>query len=134
MSAVYSANEAIVVVTPHVSSVRDADKVLSLLAKYDLLSKNIVLNRVRGDFEATSETLDIEAIVRYLKTPLLGVVPENDEITKGDSINLSTSYELNRAVALLAENVHNGTKKIFDCTKRYKGFWGVIRRNIKKRV
>ena len=47
--AVYSANEAIVVVTPHISSVRDADKVLSILAGYDLVHKSIIINRIRGD-------------------------------------------------------------------------------------
>lgn len=131
--AVCSANEAIVVVTPHISSVRDADKVLSILSSYDMISKSIIINRVRGDFEATSETLEIEQIVRFLKTKLLGVMPENDGITKGIT-NIDYSYDLNRAITLLAENLHNGTKKIYDCSKKYKGFWGILRRNLKKRV
>lgn len=132
--AVYSANEAIVVVTPHISSVRDADKVLSILAGCDLLSKSIVINRIRGDLTATSETLEIEEIVRFLKVKLMGAIPENDDITKGYTISDNINYELNRAITLLAENVHNGTKKIYDCTKKYKGFWGTIRRGLKKRV
>ena len=132
--AVFSANEAIVVVTPHISSVRDADKVLSILSSYDLLSKSIVINRIRGDFVATSETLDIEEIVRFLKTKLLGVVPECDNITKGETAGQIKNYELDRAITLLVENLHNGTKKIYDCSKKYRGFWGAIRRNLKRKV
>lgn len=132
--AVYSANEALVVVTPHISSVRDADKVLSILASFNLLAKYIVINRVRGDFIASSETLEIEEIVRFLKVKLIGIIPENDDITKGYKSDESNNYELARSINLLAENIHNGTKKIFDCSKKYRGFWGIIRRNIKRRV
>lgn len=132
--AVACATEAIVVVTPHISSVRDADKVLSILSGYNLLGKYLIVNRVRGDFEATMETLSVEEIVRFLKTKLLGVVPEDDSITKGNECVENNSYELDRSITLLAENIHNGTKKIYDVAKKYRGFWGAIRRNIKKKV
>ena len=132
--AVFSANEAIVVVTPHISSVRDADKVLSILAGYDLLSKGLIVNRVRGDLIANYETLDLDEIIRFLKTKLLGVIPDDDTITKGDTINYLHNQQLGRSISLLVENIHNGTRKIFDCGKKYRGFWGMIRRNIKKKV
>lgn len=131
--AVYSAEEAIVVVTPHISSVRDADKVLSILSGCELLGKYIVINRVRGDFEASQETLSVEEIVRFLKTKLVGVIPEDDGITKGYAAT-DNGRELDRAMTLLAENLHNGSKKIYDVAKKYRGFWGILRRNIKKKV
>lgn len=129
--AVSSADEAIVVVTPHISSVKDADKVLSILSGCDLLGKYIVINRVRGDFEASQESLSVEEIVRFLQTKIIGVIPEDDGITKG---NESNSKELDRAMTLLAENLHNGSKKIYDVAKKYRGLWGIVRRNIKKKV
>ena len=72
--------------------------------------------------------------MRFLKTKLIGVVPEDDGITKGNNLGEESGYDLNRAITLLAENIHNGTKKIYDCAKKYKGFWGIIRRNLKRRV
>lgn len=131
---IYSASEALVVVTPHISSVRDADKVLSILSSYNLLSKNLIINRIRGDFIATSETLDEEEIIRFLKVKLIGTIPEDDGITKMDLTGSDESKGLDRAICLLAENLHNGTRKIYDCSRRYRGFWGILRRNIKKRV
>ena len=52
MLAVSAAEEALVVTTPHLSSLRDADKVLSLLRGYGLKSVRLVVNRVRGDLVA----------------------------------------------------------------------------------
>ena len=132
--AVYSANEALVVVTPHISSIRDADKVLSILSNYDLIEKYLVINRIRGDLVATAETLEIEEIVRFLRVKLIGALPENDNIIKGEPLHSNTCLEQQRAISLLAENLHNGSKKIYDCSKKYRGFWGCLRRNIKRRV
>ena len=133
--AVYCANEAIVVVTPHISSVRDADKVLSILAGYDLIHKSIIINRIRGDMVLNGEMLEIEEIVRVLKTSLLGVVPEDDEITVLSSVGgLALKSSSARAFSLLAENLHEGTKKIYDCTLKYRGFFGNIKRNLKRKI
>lgn len=133
--AVFSANEAIVVVTPHLSSLRDANKVLGLLNEYDLTSKGLVINRMRGDLLASGEMLRVEDVVRALHIPLLGVIPEDDAISSACSIGgYLNSVESARAFTLLCENIHNGTKKIYDCEMKYRGFMGFVRRNIKRRV
>lgn len=133
--AVFPADEAIIVVTPHLSSLRDADKVVSLLDDYDIKFKGLVINRMRGDLLLNGEMMNIENIVRALSIPLLGVIPEDDAI--GSSCSMGgrvQSIESARAFAYLSENVHNGSKKIFDCTYKYRGLMGYIKRNLKKRV
>lgn len=133
--AVFSANEAIVVVTPHLSSIRDANKVLSLLNEYNLSSKGLVINRMRGDLLANGEMLRVEDVVRALHIPLYGVIPEDDAISSACSVGgYLNSQESTRAFTLLCENIHNGTKKIYDCEMKYRGFMGYIRRNIKRKV
>ena len=133
--AVFSANEALVVVTPHISSIRDADKVLSILSSYNLFSTGIVVNRVRGDLLLSGDMISVEKISELLGTSIVGVIPEDDEVSTLSSLG---AFSLNsagtRAFSLLAENVHNGTKKVYDCTLKYRGFIGTLRRNIKKRV
>lgn len=133
--AVYAANEALIVVTPHLSSIRDADKVLGLLGQYDLNYKGLVINRMRGDLLLNGDLMTIESIVRALNIPLLGVIPEDDAIGASCSIGSRIqSNESARAFTLLSENIHNGSKKIFDCTYKYRGLMGYLKRNIKKRV
>ena len=133
--AVFSADEAIVVVTPHLSSLRDANKVLNLLNQYNLSSIGLVINRMRGDMLLSGEMLDVEGIVRAMKIPLLGVIPEDDAISSSCSVgSFLNSLESARAFTLLCENIHNGSKKIYDCTFKYRGILGYIKRSIRKRV
>lgn len=133
--AVFSANEAIVIVTPHLSSIRDANKVISLLNDYEISNKSLVINRMRGDMLVSGEMLTVENIVRSLKIPLLGVIPEDDEISSSCSVGeILKSGESIRAFTLLTENLHEGTKKIFDCTYKYRGVMGYVRRQLKRKV
>ncbi|MEG1499596.1 MAG: septum site-determining protein MinD [Clostridia bacterium] len=133
--AVFAANEAIIVVTPHISSIRDADKVLGILSSYQLLNKYLIVNRVRGDLLLSGEMLDENEIAEMLNLPLLGVIPEDDLVS---ALSLSGCLvkkgPSGRAFTLLSENLHNGTKKIYDCTNKYRGFWGGVRKNLRKKV
>lgn len=132
--AVSCANEAVIVVTPHISSIRDADKVLSILASFNLNEKYLVVNRVRGDLMMNGEMIDVDEIIKFLRIPILGVVPEDDDITALSSLGALGGGNSNRAWVLLSENLHNGTKKVYDCTQKYRGVLGAIRRNIKRRM
>lgn len=133
--AVFSANEALIVVTPHISSIRDADKVLSILSNYNLHSKSLVINRIRGDMLLSGEIISIEKIMELLGISIMGVIPDDDAISTLSSLG-AFAYGTSgaRAFSILAENIHNGSKKIYDCTNRYRGVMGVIRRNLKRRV
>lgn len=133
--AVLPADEAIIVVTPHLSSLRDADKVVGLLSSFNIESKGLVINRMRGDLLLSGEMIDIESIVKTMRIPLLGVVPEDDKVSKMSSEGrIMMDCESARAFTLLAENIHNGSKKIYDCTCKYRGLLGYFKRNIKKLV
>lgn len=133
--AVFCANEAIIVVTPHISSIRDADKVLSILSGYDLMHKSLVVNRIRGDLVLNGEMLEVDEISRILKVKLLGVIPEDDDISALSTIGgLASGNVAGRAFTLLCENLHEGTKKIYDYTMKYRGFFGNFRRNLKRKI
>jgi len=45
-----------------------------------------------------------------------------------------TDCESARAFTLLSENIHNGGKKIYDCTYKYRGLLGYFKRSIKKKI
>ena len=132
MLAVSAAEEALVVTTPHLSSLRDADKVLSLLRGYGLKSVRLVVNRVRGDLVASGEMLSPEEIERTLKCNLAGVIPDDDGVFLYNAGLLPSDSEALKAFKILAYNVISGKSKIYDCISKYAGFWGGIRRGIKK--
>lgn len=124
--AVATADEAIIITTPHISSLRDADKVISVLKSYKLKSVNLVINMARGDMMLTRETLSAEEIVDLLKIPLLAIIPEDDEVFLN---NLSDS---SKAFKIMANNLTGGRTKIFDATKKYSGIFGAIKRGLKR--
>ena len=134
--AVYGAEEAIVVVTPHVSSLRDADKVLMLLSSFNIHDVSLVVNRVRGDMVLDKEMLDSKKISEILETRLSGIIPEDDNITTFLSIGrtVNKGCESYTAFSMLAKNILGESNKIYDCTEKYKGFFGFIKRAIRRKV
>lgn len=134
--SVAAADEAIVVTTPHLSALRDAGKVIKLLKSYELKKITAVLNRVRGDMEYSGESVTANDVREMLGVPLLGAVPEDDEINILSSLSLpphkrSEGY---RATEMLCKNLHFGSGLIYDAQSKYRGFLGGIKRRIRKIV
>ena len=132
--AVSCADRAIVVATPNLPSIRDADKVVSVLKSYELDSIGLVVNRARGDLIVSSKMMLPFDIEQILKINLIGVLPEEDTVFLSSGYKLSSRSQSYKAYKILAHNVHNGTKKIFDTTTKYTGFFGSIRGSIKRRI
>ena len=130
------ASEALLVVTPHIASIRDADKVISLIKGAGVQFDGAIVNRVRGDLLARGESLSYKQIEYLLKSEIMGVVPESDEINihSGNFIKNNAKSEVNMAFNIVSQNLDIGTKTIFDCQKKYRGFIGFFRRNIKRSV
>ncbi len=122
--AVGACDSAIVVTTPHISALRDANKVVSLLSSYRM-TPTLVINRVRGDLLADGKIPDKDEIERILKARVDGVIPETDGV-----------YDLNAMPAkpfeLLAKRIHLGTGEPLDLAAGYRGFFGAIKRRMRR--
>ena len=132
--AVSCADEALVVATPSLPSLRDADKALAVLKSYKPDFTGLIVNRARGDLMLDGTMMyprDIEAL---LKTPLMGVLPEEDDVFLYSGYSLPRGTEAYKAYKILANNLKRKTEKLFDVTKKYCGFFGSIRRSIKKSI
>lgn len=96
-NAIAGAKEAIVVVTPQVSSVRDADKILNLLDKEPVEEVSLVINRTRADMMKKGEMMSIEDIMDILPAKLLGVVPEDKNVVISTNIGEPLVFTQNQA-------------------------------------
>ncbi len=126
--AVATADEAIVITTPHISALRDADKAITLLKSYHLKELSVVLNKVRGDLLLSGECLLPKEIEALLKTPLAGLIPDEYDIYSGDL------RELHAAFKTLAGNLLTGKKRLYDVTRKYSGLWGNVKRVLRRRL
>lgn len=130
--AVCSADRALVIVTPTITSVRDADKVISILKSYSLIDIQVIINRIRGDLVLSGKSLSENDIENTLKTEVVGVIPDDDSL----SFNLlcNSLCESAKAIKQIALKISGKPSKSYDYLKKYSGFWGSIRKELKRRL
>jgi septum site-determining protein MinD len=87
------ADAAVIVTNPEVSSVRDSDRIIGLLdskteraEKGQRIEKHILVTRYDAQRAARGEMLNIADILDILSTPLLGIVPESEEVLHASNI------------------------------------------------
>ncbi len=79
-TAIAGADRAIVVATPEVSAVRDADRIIGLLETNEMGKINLVVNRIRMDMVQRGDMLSSEDVVDILAVKLIGIVPDDENI------------------------------------------------------
>ncbi len=80
-TAISGASEAIVVTTPEMSAVRDADRIIGLLEANDSIkSYKLLVNRVRPGMIEANDMMSVEDVCDILSCDLIGVIPEDTGI------------------------------------------------------
>lgn len=79
-NAIAGADKAIVVTTPEVSAVRDADRIIGLLEANCLNNPRLILNRLRADMVKRGDMMTIDDVTEILAIDVLGVVPDDESI------------------------------------------------------
>ena len=79
-NAIAGADRGIVVTTPEVSAVRDADRIIGLLEANELKNPMLLINRVRPDMVKRGDMMTIDDIIDILAIDLIGVVPDDEKI------------------------------------------------------
>ena len=79
-NAVAGADRAIVVTTPEVSAIRDADRIIGLLEANELQKTELIVNRLRMDMVRRGDMMSVEDVCDILAIPLLGAVPDDEHI------------------------------------------------------
>jgi len=79
-NAVAGADKAIVVTTPEVSAVRDADRIIGILEASELRNPLLILNRIKPDMVKRGDMMALEDVTEILAIDVLGVVPDDESI------------------------------------------------------
>lgn len=79
-NAIAGADMAIVVTTPEITAVRDADWILHLLEKNKITRRYLLVNRLRRDLIRRGEMMTAEDISEILGAELIGIVPEDESV------------------------------------------------------
>ena len=79
-NAVAGADRAIIVTTPEVSAVRDADRIIGLLEANEIDQMHLIINRIRVDMVKKGDMMNVDDILEILGVKLIGVVPDDEDI------------------------------------------------------
>ncbi|MDR0286157.1 MAG: septum site-determining protein MinD [Clostridiales bacterium] len=100
-NAIAAADKSIVVTTPEVSAVRDADRIIGLLESNGITDHKLLINRVRIDMVKKGDMMTINDIVEILAVDLIGIVPDDEGIivstNKGEPAVLSGKTKAGQA-------------------------------------
>ncbi len=108
-NAIAGADKALVVATPEVASVRDADRIIGLLEAAELRNPRLIINRLRPVMVKQGDMMDINDIIDILAIELLGVVPEDEMIlvstNKGEPVVLDLNSLAGQAYRNIAKRI-----------------------------
>ena len=79
-NAIAGANRAIVVTTPEVSAIRDADRIIGLLQANEMPRVQLIINRLRMDMIRRGEMMSVEDVTEILAVELLGAIPDDEAV------------------------------------------------------
>ena len=111
------ADVAVIVTNPEVSSVRDSDRMIGLLdsktekaEKGGRVDKHILITRYDAARAARGEMLSIEDVLEILSTPLLGIIPESEEVLRAS--NLGAPVILSSANSAAARAYRDAARRL----------------------
>jgi septum site-determining protein MinD len=91
--SIFLADRAIIVTTPEISAVRDADRVIGIIDSKTQkaidgkeVEKHIIVNRLKPELVKKGDMLSIEDVLHILSLPLIGVVPDTEDIVSSTNL------------------------------------------------
>jgi septum site-determining protein MinD len=107
-NAVAGAREAIVVTTPEVSAIRDADRVVAKLRERDL-PLQLILNRIRPEMIRSGEMMSVDDVAEILSADVVGVIPDDESVidstNRGEPLALDETQRLASIYAKIARRL-----------------------------
>lgn len=133
-NAIAGADRAIVVTTPEVSAVRDADRIIGLLEANELKNPMLVLNRIRVDMVKKGDMMAMDDVTEILAIDILGIVPDDESIVisanKGEPSVTDSSSKAGEAYRNITQRILGNNVPLMDL-EFDKGFLSKIKRFFK---
>ncbi len=79
-NAIAGADRALVITTPEVSSIRDADRIIGLLSANEIEKIDLVINKLKIDMVRRGDMMSVNDVSDILAIPLIGIVPDDENV------------------------------------------------------
>ncbi|ALB63043.1 Septum site-determining protein MinD [Cronobacter condimenti 1330] len=134
LMALYFADEAIITTNPEVSSVRDSDRILGILASKSRRAENgeapikehLLLTRYNPGRVSKGDMLSMEDVLEILRIPLVGVIPEDQSVLRasnqGEPVILDITSDAGKAYADTVDRLMGEERPFRFIEEEKKGF------------
>ena len=92
-NAIAAAQEALVVTTPEVSAIRDADRVIGLLHASDIRTARLIINRIKPEMVRQGDMMDSSDVLEMLAVDPIGLVPSDDRVITSTNNGTPVVYD-----------------------------------------
>ena len=110
INAISSAKEALIITTPEITAIRDADRVAGLLEANNVYDVKLLVNRVRPDMIQQNNMMSVQDVQEMLAIPLLGAIPEDKNVII--STNRGEPLVLKKKLTLSAIAFENAARRL----------------------
>jgi len=138
-NAIAPAKEAIVVTTPEISAVRDADRVIGLLEANGVKRIRLLINRIKPGMVAANDMMSVQDVEEILAIPLVGVIPDDEQVivatNKGEPLVLSeTTSVAVTAFNNIARRLEGEKVEFMDLNPAPEGFFTRLRKLLSSKI
>ena len=132
-NAIAGATHALVVTTPEVSAIRDADRIIGLLEKNNIKKIDLIINRIRMEMVKRGDMMSVEDVTEILGIPLIGAIPDDEQIVistnQGEPV-IDTDALSGKAYINICKRLMNEEVTFLNLNKRM-GFFGKLSKAFK---
>jgi len=132
-NAIAAAREALIVTTPEVAAVRDADRVIGLLEANSIDKIQLIVNRVKPEMVQLNEMMSVDDILEILAIPLVGIIPDDPRVivssNRGEPLVLDSKLSLpGLAFQNIARRLHGEQVRFLDLMAAQDNLFNRLRR------
>jgi septum site-determining protein MinD len=132
-NAIAAASEALIVTTPEIASVRDADRVVGLLEAQGIKRIHLIVNRLKPAMVQADQMMSVKDVQEILAIPLIGVIPDDERVivssNRGEPLVLSAHTSLpGIAINNIARRLEGDEIPFLDLMAEHDNFLNRIRR------
>ncbi|MBN2798935.1 MAG: septum site-determining protein MinD [Deltaproteobacteria bacterium] len=130
-NSIAGADRALLVTTPEVSAIRDADRIIGLLEAHEIPEPKLIINRYRPGMVQRGDMMNKEDILEILAIDLIGLIPDHEDVIISANRGLPAVFdprsEVGRAFMRITGRVQ-GHQLPFPSMEEDTTFWGTFKR------
>lgn len=138
-NAIAAAQEALIVTTPEIAAVRDADRVVGLLEANNVKKIRLIVNRLKPAMVQVNDMMSVQDVQEILAIPLIGIIPDDERVivstNRGEPLVLSeTPSTAGTAFSNIARRLEGETVEFLDLNPNNGSVFSRIRKFLSTRI